>query len=471
MIDPILQHIKADQPNAIERLKTYLSIPSVSTDPAFAQEAARAAQWTADYLSELELTVKTHETPGHPIVIATNDGDDVPASAPRVLFYGHYDVQPADPLDEWTTPPFEPTIRDGAIVARGSSDDKGQVCCFLEALRAWKQVHGKIPVHVTVMIEGEEECGSTNLQPFIESHKNELNADIAIISDTTMWDPQTVAITYGLRGLLYFDIKLHHTNRDLHSGMYGGVLANPANELAAVLGRLFDDQHRVTIPGFYDDVLDLTDDEREAWLKLDYDNDKLFKAIDAACPHGEAGFTTLERKWARPSCDINGLYSGYMGAGAKTIIPSFAGAKVSFRLAANQKANKIAEAFTKWLQSQDVHGCRWEITPFGQADPVIVSSDSPYVTASSRAIEQTSGRPPVLIREGATIPVVADFKHVLGIDTLLIGFGLNDDRIHAPNEKFNLANFELGCLTHAAVLGELAVLNPSPQVRGDEGRG
>ena len=421
MIDEIQQHIKNDHLNAIERLKSYLSIPSISTDPAYASQAAQAAKWTGDYLADLGLTVKIHQTPGHPIVLATNESDQKPKGTPHVLFYGHYDVQPADPLDQWTTPPFEPVIRDGAIVARGASDDKGQVCCFLEAIRAWKQVQGEVPVHITVLIEGEEECGSVNLQPFIKQYGDQFKADIAIISDTTMWDPHTVAITYGLRGLLYFDIKLRHTNRDLHSGVYGGVLANPANELTNVLGRLFDDQHRVTLPGFYDDVLDLSEEERWRWSKLSYDSDQLFQAINAVCPHGEAGFTTLERKWARPSCDINGLYGGYSGAGAKTIIPSFAGAKVSFRLAANQKAHKIADAFTQWLHSQDVHGCRWEITPFGQADPVIVSADSPYVAASSRAIEHTSGKPPVLVREGATIPVVADFKNVLGIDTLLIG--------------------------------------------------
>ena len=458
MLDDVLQQLDDDQPQAVARLCEFLSIPSVSTDPAFADQAAQAARWVCDTLTRLGFDATSHPTAGHPIVLADNRNDKPPADAPHVLFYGHYDVQPPDPLDQWTTPPFEPAIRDGAIVARGASDDKGQVMCFLEALRAWKQTHGRLPLRVTVLIEGEEECGSIQLQPFMEAHRDALSADIAIVSDTAMWDPQTVAITYGLRGLLYFDVQLHHPNRDLHSGIYGGTLANPATVLTSVLGRLFDDDHRVTIPGFYDDVVQLTDDERRQWAALGFDDVALLAGIGVHQPHGEAGYTTLERKWARPSCDINGLYGGYGGEGAKTIIPASAGAKVSFRLAPNQDPNKIGLAFTDWLKSHDVHGCRWQITPYGQADPVVVSNDSPYIHAAVRAIERCSGRPPVMIREGATIPVVADFKSLLGIDTLLIGFGLNDDRIHAPNEKFNLDNFALGCQTHAAVLAELAAV-------------
>ncbi len=459
-LDSALEHLANDQTQALERLNAFLSIPSVSTDPAYATHAAHAAQWVAQALTEIGFDAQVHPTPGHPIVLAHNHNHALPAHTPHVLFYGHYDVQPPDPIDAWTTPPFEPTVRDGAVFARGASDDKGQVACFLEALRAWQHTHSRLPLRVSVLIEGEEECGSVNLRPFLEAHRHQLNAHIAIISDTTMWDPQTVAITYGLRGLLYFDVQLHHPNRDLHSGMFGGTLANPANVLTAILGRLFDDQHRVTIPGFYDDVLELTDQERQQWAKLNFDENQFFNNVAAQQPHGEAGFSTLERKWARPCCDINGLYGGYGGAGAKTIIPSFAGAKVSFRLAPNQDAQKIADAFTHWLNAHDTHGCRWLITPFGAAEPVVVANDSPYIAAARTAIQRSSGRPPVLIREGATIPVVADFKNLLDIDTLLIGFGLNDDRIHAPNEKFNLDNFALGCRTHATLLAELASIHP-----------
>lgn len=458
MIDAVLRQLDADHPRAIDRLKDFLAIPSVSTDPAFAPHAARAARWVADSLRDAGLDAAVYSTPGHPIVLATTAPTQNDAGLPHVLFYGHYDVQPPDPLDAWTTPPFQPTVRDDALYARGASDDKGQVACFIEALRAWNRAHRTPPVAVTVLIEGEEECGSSSLRPFLQSHRRELAADIAVVSDTTMWDPRTIAITYGLRGLLYFDIQLHHTHRDLHSGMYGGTLANPANELTAVLGRLFDKQGRVTIPGFYDDVAKPTPDEQRRWAGLPFDEKAYLNEIGADQPHGEASYSTLERRGARPSCDINGLYGGYGGAGAKTIIPSFAAAKVSFRLVPDQDPDKISAAFTGWLKSQDTHGCRWKTANFTHAAPVVVSADSPYITAATRAIEQSSGRPPVLVRDGATIPVVADFKQLLGLDTLLIGFGLSDDRIHAPNEKFNLANFKLGCRTHAVLLAELAKL-------------
>ena len=297
------------------------------------------------------------------------------------------------------------------------------------------------------------------LGPFIQAHRRELAADIAIISDTKMWDTPTgpvVAITYGLRGLLYFDIQLHHAEYDLHSGMYGGTQANPANVLPQILGRLFDQDHRVTIPGFYDDVQPVTDDERQRWSMLHFDEKQYLAQIGVQQPFGEAGYATLERRWARPTCDINGLYGGYGGAGAKTIIPSYAGAKVSFRLAPNQDPAKIAAAFTAWLQSQPTHGCRWKITDLGHAHPVVLPADSPFLAATRHAVRAGAGHEPVVIREGATIPVVADFKKTLGIDTLLVGLGLADDRIHAPNEKFNLDCFTLGCKTHAALLAELS---------------
>ncbi len=464
MLENVFQHLEDDSANAIERMRRWLAIPSVSTDPAFNDGIAAAAQWVTRQLFEIGLDATLHETAGHPIIVAHSQDSDHPPGAPRVLLYGHYDVQPPDPLDDWVTGPFEPTVRDGAVYARGASDDKGQVCCFLEALRAWKRATGKLPVPVTVLIEGEEECGSVQLPGFIEEHRDELQADIAVISDTKMWETPTdpvVAITYGLRGLLYFDLQLHHASYDLHSGMYGGIQANPANELTTVLGRLFDANGRVTIPGYYDDVLPVSDQERAAWQKLPFDEKELFGAIGVDQPYGEAGYSTLERRWARPTCDINGLYGGYGGQGAKTIIPSYAGAKVSFRLAPNQSPAKIAKAFEAWLKSHDVHGCRWKITELGQADPVVVASDSPFVDAAKRAVRASADHDAVLIREGATIPVVADLKTRLGIDTLLIGFGLDNDRIHAPNEKFDLSCFTLGCRTHAALLSELSSIQKS----------
>jgi acetylornithine deacetylase/succinyl-diaminopimelate desuccinylase-like protein len=330
--------------------------------------------------------------------------------------------------------------------------------CFIEALRAWHKVAGKLPVNVTVLIEGDEECGSTSLEKFVDEHQHLLKADVAVVSDTAMWEKGQPAITYGLRGLLYFDVKLFGPSRDLHSGVYGGTVANPATELVLVLGQLFDRDHRVTIPSFYDDVLPTTPEERAKWHALKFDELKFASSIGMSAVHGEAGRSTLERRWARPTCDVNGLYGGYMGKGAKTVIPSFAGAKVSFRLAPNQDPRKIDAAFRKFITDRTPPGCRWEIEDFGVARPVVVSTDSPYLAAAQKAVEKGCGKPAVLMRDGATIPVVSDFKTKLGIDTLLIGFGLNDDNLHSPNEKFELENFQMGCLTHAALLAELATL-------------
>ena len=452
----IIDQLEQDHNHAVSRLCDLLKIPSISTDPAYQQHINAAAKWVADHITESGLNAEVCPTKGHPVVLAQTIDDDVEnPDAPRVLFYGHYDVQPPDPLEKWTTGPFEPTVRDGVLYARGASDDKGQVMCFLEALRAYKRTGRKLPCHVTVMIEGEEECGSVGLPGFLEERQEQLQADIVVVSDTTMWDADTPAITYALRGLVYFDVKLHGPSRDLHSGVYGGTLANPATILPRVLARLLDENNRITIPGFYDDVAPLEDEERQRWAKLHF-KDEDFLGPVGATSHGEAGYATLERRWARPSCDVNGLYGGYMGEGAKTVIPSFAGAKVSFRIPANMDPVKTAKQFIDWIESQDVGGCRWQITQHGKAYPVAVSIDSPYIAAAGRAIEQAQGKPPVLVRDGATIPIIADFKQRLGLDTLLIGFGLNDDNIHSPNERFALDRFKLGCKTHALLLEQVA---------------
>lgn len=454
MLKQVLAMIEADHDAAVARLSDLLRIPSVSTDPAFAPQCDRAADWVVQQMRSCGLTAAVHPTTGHPVALGRYDGAG--PAAPRVLFYGHYDVQPPDPMNLWTTPPFEPTVRDGKLFARGSSDDKGQVMCFLEALRAWKSVADGPPVNVTVLIEGEEECGSNSLGEFLTAHKADLKADVAVVSDTAMWARGRPAIVYGLRGLIYFDVQLHGPTRDLHSGVYGGAVPNPATELVLVLGQLFDARHRVTIPGFYDDVQQLGDTERQAWEKLNFDEKNFAESIGLTMLHGEAGFTTLERRWARPSCDINGLYGGYMGKGAKTVIPAFAGAKVSMRLAPDQDPAKIEKQFRAWLESKTPTGCRWHIEYFGGARPVGAPTNTPQVAAARRAMETGCGVAPVLIREGATIPVVADLKSKLGLDTLLIGFGLNDDNLHSPNEKFELTNFLMGCRTHAALLAELA---------------
>lgn len=455
----LLDHLDKDHEHAVQRMCDLLAIPSVSTDPAYADDVNKAASWIAQTLEELGMETHVLEGGGHPAIVArTIDTMVENPSAPRVLFYGHYDVQPPDPVELWTDPPFKPTIRDGKVFARGASDDKGQVLCFIEALRAYRETGRKLPGPVTLLIEGEEECGSITLPVVLDKHAELLKADICLVSDTCMWEGKhgvTPCITYALRGLVYFDIKLHGPSRDLHSGVYGGTLANPATILARVLGKLFDDDNRVTIPGFYDSVDALSEEERAAWEALGFDEDQYLGEVGSK-PFGEAGFSTLERRWARPSCDINGLYGGYMGEGAKTVIPSFAGAKVSFRIPASMDPRKLATAFEEWIRGHDLGGCRWEITNHGEAHPVAAPTDSPYVTAASEAIKQVVGQPPVLVREGATIPVVADFKTKLNIDTLLIGFGLNGDNIHSPDEHIALDRFLLGCKCHAALLEELA---------------
>ena len=457
MLEAVLKHLADDTDGALTRLTQLLAIPSISTDPAYAEHVARGAEWVAQALRDVGLEAGLHATDGHPVVI----GRSAPvADTPHVLFYGHYDVQPPDPLDAWTSPPFEPSVRDGDLYARGASDDKGPVCAFIEALRAWHAVNGGPPVNVTVLIEGEEEGGSINTGRFVTQHKDQLVADpantVALISDTTMWDADTIAITYGLRGVLFFDVTLHGPKRDVHSGIYGGILANPANVLLRVLGGLFDDDNRVTIPGFYDHVPAPTAEERARWAALGFDEHQYLAEVGVEQPFGEAGYTTLERKWARPSCDISGIYGGYGGQGAKTIIPASAGAKVSFRLAPDQDPVTIAAAFRRWLESHDTGGCRWQIDELGRAHPVVVPTDSPQLAATCRAIEAVTGRPPALVREGATIPIVADFKNALGIDSLLVGFGLESDRLHSPNEKFALDRYHLAARTHATILAELA---------------
>jgi acetylornithine deacetylase/succinyl-diaminopimelate desuccinylase-like protein len=467
-----LDHLAADHDHAVARLTQLLAIPSVSTDPAYTPQVHAAAAWIATYCRELGMSVQTLQPKsaegktGHPIVVAKTTPQMVAdtADANRVLFYGHYDVQPPDPVGGWTTPPFEPTVRDHKIFARGASDDKGQVMCFLEALRAYHATETKLPCHVTVLIEGEEECGSVSLPAFLDQHADLLEADdrtVCVVSDTSMWDAPgtdlgyTPAITYALRGLTYFDLKLHGPSRDLHSGVYGGTLANPATQLTRVLGKLIDDDNRVTIPGFYDDVQPVTPAEQDAWQKLNF-NEHNFTGDVGSVPFGERDFSTLQRRWTRPACDINGLYGGYMGEGAKTVIPTFAGAKVSFRIPAAMDPEKVERQFVDWLHQHDTGGCRWEITNHGHAHPVATPTDSPWVVAAGRAIEQVAGQPPALVREGATIPVVSDFKTRLGIDTLLIGFGLNADNIHSPDEHLGLDRFALGCRTHVALLAELA---------------
>jgi len=474
--DAVLAHLERDEPAAINRLIDWLRIPSISTDPNYKPECRRAAEWCAAHLRESGIDAKLVETgavkdnvgSGHPIVLAYSEGSP-DYKGPHVLFYGHYDVQPPDPLNLWESPPFEPVVKEASsgkdgpgkrIVARGSVDDKGQVAMFLEAMRAWKTVGNLVAggVKFTIMIEGEEESSSINLKKFVEDHKAELGkCDVCVISDTGMLGRERPAITYGVRGLAYTEVILHGADQDLHSGLWGGRAPNPINDLAKILAQLWDEKGRVTLPGFYDKVVALTEGERIAWKNLNFDVAGSLKKIGLPpeADRGEHGFTALEREWGRPTCDINGIHGGYTGEGAKTIIASVAKAKVSFRLVADQDPKQIAESFFAWCRTKTPPGCRWEFIDHGQGFPATVPTASPHLAAAARAVERATGKKPELIKSGGSIPVAGMLKGMLGLDTIFMGFGLDDDRVHSPNEKFELACYRMGVRSHAILVEEL----------------
>ena len=448
------------------------SASRASRRAAYRPQCRQAADWAAARLREagLERRADPHRnqrSPGHPIVMATTPAARDNATGPHILFYGHYDVQPADPLELWESPPFDPVVRPASgqvgerVVARGAVDDKGQVASFIEACLAWKHSGGPVAggLKITVMLEGEEESGSVNLEQFVLDHEPRLrNCDVCLISDTGMYDRQTPAITYGVRGLSYTEIILHAADRDLHSGQWGGRCPNPISELTKVLAQLWDKDYRVTIPGFYDAVRELEPAEREAWERLGFDQHKALAEIGLPpqADVGERGYRPLEREWARPTAEINGIVGGYTGAGAKTVIPSHASAKVSFRLVADQDPDKIRDAFFAWCRERTPPGCRWELIDHHGGWPVTVPTRSKHLDACMRSLRRASGRDAVLIKTGGSIPVGGLLKSRLGIDTIFMGFGLDDDRVHSPNEKFELECFRLACRTHAIAMEELA---------------
>lgn len=468
----VLAKLQADEPQAIQRLMNWLRIDSISTDPAYAGACERAAEWAAQELEACGLTARVIKTgspegSGRPMVLATSTPSPE-YSGPHVLFYGHYDVQPVDPIDLWESKPFEPVRRAARagesggerIVARGAVDDKGQVMMFIEALRAWKAATGKAAggAAFTVLLEGEEESGSVSLPAFVKAYARELGAcDICLISDTGMLGRGRPAITYGVRGLAYTQITLHGPNQDLHSGLWGGRCPNPINELVKVLGQLWDDKRRVTIPGFYDDVRELGADERKAWdaLKINPAEQLAQIGFPPSADVGESGYSATERTWARPTAEINGIWGGYTGAGAKTVIPAHASAKVSFRLVADQDPHKITELFFAWLGTKTPPGCRWELVDHHGGHGVTVPTQSPLLQAAARAVERACGVPPAMIKSGGSIPVAGLLKAELGLDTIFMGFGLDDDRVHSPNEKFEVECYRMGARSHALFIDEL----------------
>jgi acetylornithine deacetylase/succinyl-diaminopimelate desuccinylase-like protein len=436
------------------RLFEFLRIPSVSTVPELAPDVQRAAQWVADRMQAAGLTgVRIDPTANHPVVYGAWTGAP---GAPTVLIYGHYDVQPADPVALWTSPPFEPTLRDGYVYARGASDDKGQALVHLEAIAAYMATVGHLPVNVKVFIEGEEEIGSPNLEDWVKRHAADLSADVALISDTAIVAPDQPSIVYGLRGLAYMELEVTGPNRDLHSGQYGGAVLNPANALCHIIAGLHDADGRVTIPGFYDRVRPLTDEERAALARVPFDLDAFRAATGSAGGWGEAGYSIAERLGARPTLDVNGLWSGWTGPGAKTVLPAKAGAKVSMRLVPDQDPHVIAQLFADHVQRLSPAGVSVAVSELHGGWPALVDRDLPAMRAAARAYELGFGRAPVYTREGGTIPVVALLQQALNIPSILMGFGLPDDNLHAPDERYRLDNFDRGIETSIAFLDALA---------------
>jgi acetylornithine deacetylase/succinyl-diaminopimelate desuccinylase-like protein len=404
--------------------------------------------------------VRLVETPGHPVVYGEWLGAP---GAPTVLFYGHYDVQPVDPLDQWESPPFEATVREGEIYARGAADDKGQVFMHFKAIEAHMRATGRLPINIKVLLEGEEEVGSAHLDEFVRTHRDQLAADVVVISDSPMFQRGVPSICYGLRGLVYYQIDLRGTKTDLHSGSFGGAVANPAFVLAQILAQMKDRGGRVRIPGFYDDVRPLTEEERQQWRRLPFDERRYRRELGAPKLYGERGYSTLERVWARPTFEVNGLLAGFTGEGAKTVIPAVAMAKVSMRLVPDQDPDKIAQLFEAYVRKIAPPTVELTLTRMHGGRPWMAPLDNPFVQAAGRAIEKGFGARPVFTREGGSIPVVSTFQEVLGVPSVLFGIGLPDENAHAPNEKLDLTNFYNGVIAAAYLYGEIArVREPVP---------
>jgi acetylornithine deacetylase/succinyl-diaminopimelate desuccinylase-like protein len=456
MLDQVLAAIDADLPQSLDRLFALLRIESISTDPAYRDKCRLAADWLVDALSEIGFAAKAHATAGNPIMVAHHEGPE-----PRVLFYGHYDVQPVDPLDLWERPPFEPRLVEAPggrkwIAARGAADDKGQVVTFVDAVRAWKKVAGGLPVGVTLLIEGEEESGSTNLKPFLTAHADELRASAALVCDTDMWNASTPAITVSLRGLVADEVVVTAADRDLHSGLFGGAARNPIHVLTDILAGLHDADGRVTLPGFYDGVAELPADVRRQRDGLKFDAGHFLGEVGLSVPAGERGRAVLEQIWSRPTAEVNGIVGGYAGHGFKTVIPAKATAKVSFRLVGDQDPAKVRESFRAFVHSRLPADCTVEFTPYAGNRALSVPFGLPQLARVKRALAEEWRTDPVLIGGGGSIPVMVDVREILGLEPLMIGFGLDDDRIHSPNEKYELTSFHGGTRSWARILKALA---------------
>ncbi|MEP3275264.1 MAG: dipeptidase [Stappiaceae bacterium] len=459
-IEGVLERIDADIDNSTDRLFDLLKIKSISTDPAFKEECRKAAEWLARELSEIGIKSSVRDTTGHPMVVGHSEADASKAG-PHVLFYGHYDVQPVDPLELWETDPFEPKIvtkPDGSkiIVARGSADDKGQLLTFVEAARAWIAETGSLPLNVSVIFEGEEESGSPSLDAFLDANSKELSCDLALICDTGMWNEETPAITIMMRGLMGEQIDITASDRDLHSGHFGGAAANPIHILSSILAGLHDKTGKVTLPDFYDGVSEVPETVTAMWDGLGFTTEGFLGPVGLDVPAGENDRTALQQIWSRPTLEINGVWGGYTGAGFKTVIPSKASAKVSCRLVGDQDPEKIRSSLRKYVEDNLPADCSVEFHEHGSSASTHVDYTNPAVDHARNALTEEWGKEAALIGAGGSIPIVGDFKNKLSMDTLLIGFGLEDDQIHSPNEKYNFSSFHKGIRSWARILDALA---------------
>ncbi|RKF15148.1 M20/M25/M40 family metallo-hydrolase [Roseovarius spongiae] len=456
-LDAVLARIDDQMPQALDRLAELLRIPSVSTDPAYAQHCRAAADWLVADLESIGVSAQRRDTSGHPMVVGHVDG---PAGAPHLLFYGHYDVQPVDPLDEWRTDPFDPKIEDAAkgkvIRARGSSDDKGQLMTFVEACRAWRDVTGEMPCRITFFFEGEEESGSPSLVPFMQENAEELRADLALICDTGLFQSETPAIVTMLRGMVTEEVTIRGPEVDLHSGFFGGLAQNPIHVLARMLAGLHDETGRVTLAGFYDDIPELAPELRAQWERLGFDHAAFLGAVGLSEPAGEAGRTPLEMIWSRPTAEVNGIWGGYTGAGFKTVLPAEAHAKVSFRLVEGQRPDAVRDAFRAHVKAALPADCTAEFHAHGGSAAGIMDMSGPAFEQARRALGQEWGREAAYVGCGGSIPIAGHFGEVLGMNAMLIGFGKDDDAIHSPNEKYDVESFHKGARSWARVLDALS---------------